>query len=88
MRNIRLSDGTVYPVDRCGAMEDSLFLNIVSGDSLLALVGKFSDPSGLDCIEHYFDGTTTAHQWYEGYTQLVAASVTRTGVSLTLRKEE
>lgn len=87
MRNIRLTDGTVYPVDRCGAASGMLMVNVTSGDDLLDLVMVFGVPEKTARIEHYYDGTETDHVIYDGYTALTGASVTDTGVMMILMKE-
>ena len=87
MRNIKLTDGTVYPVDRCGAAGELLMINVTSGDDLLDLVMVFGVPEKVSRIEHYYDGTNTDHVFYENFTELVIANVTDTGVMLTLKKE-
>ena len=86
MRNIKLTDGTVYPVDRCGATLNELMINVTSGDDLLDLVMEFGVPAKVARIEHWFDGTDTDHVVYEGYTALTAASNTGTGVMIMLQK--
>lgn len=86
MRIIKLTDGTVYPVDRCGATPETLVVNITSGDTMLALVTKFSVPENLTRIEHSFEGTSTDHRFFDGYTALTSAYVSETGTTLTLTK--
>lgn len=87
MRNIRLTDGTVYPVDRCGAASGMLMVNVTSGDDLLDLVMVFGVPEKVARIEHFYDGTETDHVWFDGYTALVSATITDTGVMMMLKKE-
>ena len=86
MRHILLTDGTEYTIDRCGATAKELSVNIISGDTMLSLVGKFSVPENLTRIEHYFDGTETDHRVFEGYTKLSSVYLTETGTTLTLQK--
>ena len=86
MRNIKLADGTVYQVDRCGASSDMLYINVI-GESIAKLATDFSNPENTVKIEHWFDGTTTDHIWFEGFDQLVALNLTPTGVTVMLRKE-
>ena len=85
MRNIRLTDGSTYPVDRCGAANDILYLNVPGGD-FPGLVAIFAQPALTERIEHWFDGTEVDHIVYEGYTRLSSASLSFTGVSLVLQK--
>lgn len=85
MRNIRLTDGSTYPVDRCGAANDILYLNVPDGD-FPGLVAVFAQPALTERIEHWFDGTEVDHIVYEGYTRLSSASLSFTGVSLVLQK--
>lgn len=86
MRNVKLADGTVYPVDRCGATDDLLMINVTTADDLLDIVMKFGHPENTTRIEHYFDGTETDHTYFDGYTKLTAAYGTQTGTTVTLRK--
>lgn len=86
MRNILLTDGTVYPIDRCGATVNELTVNIISDDTMLDLVSKFGVPENVSRIEHYFDGTETDHRVFEGYTKLSAMYLTGTGTTITLQK--
>lgn len=87
MRNIKLSNGNVYQVDRCGADATTLMVNVVhEGYHLLDLVEVFGYPENVQTIEHYFDGTTTDHRFFEGYTKLTNASTSQTGTLLILQK--
>lgn len=86
MRKIKLADGTVYPVDLCGADDVTLAINITSDDNLLSLVQEFGNPENVSHIEHYYDGTETDHVHYDGYTKLTAAYYTRTGTAVSLMK--
>ena len=85
MNKIRLNDGTEYPVDRCGAMNDLLLIRIPEG-SIMSLVPVFGDPEKTSRIEHYFEGTETDHVVFEGYTELTAASYDENGVLIYLRR--
>ena len=87
MRQIKLTDGSTYPVDRCGAANDVLYLNVPEGD-LPGLVTVFAQPALTERIEHWFDGTEVDHIVYEGYTRLSSASLSPTGVSLMLQRGE
>lgn len=86
MRNIRLSDGTVYPVDRCGANDGTLYIRVTGDYSLLDLVEKFGRAENVQRIEHWFEGTETDHVWFDGYMDLMAAQSMNEGIMLTLRR--
>lgn len=88
MRKIKLTDGTEYVVDRCGATADSLLINITSSVTMVDAVNTFSQPSLTERIEHFFEGTTTDHHIFEGYTRLASSSLSPTGVSLMLQRGE
>lgn len=68
MRNIRLLDGTVYPVDRCGADGGVLRIRILPPFVIADVAARFTDPTKTAKIEHYFDGVETDHVTYEHYT--------------------
>lgn len=87
MRKIKLLDGTEYEVDRCGAYDDRLMINITSDLSMMDAVSVFSQSSLTKRIEHYFDGTETDHVFFDGFTRLMAVSLSYTGIFLTLGKE-
>lgn len=87
MRHVKLTDGTVYPVDLCGAAPDRLIINVTEGD-LPDLVLKFGTEENVVRIEHYYDDTNTDHRFFEGFTALISVTITDTGVMLTLKKEE
>lgn len=84
MRQIKLTDGTVYPVDRCSAADGELFLNIPGGTMELA-VPVFLQPKLTERIEHWIDGTEIDHITFKGYTRLISASLSPTGVSVILK---
>lgn len=85
-RHVKLLNGDVFPVDRCGATDDFLMIRVTEG-TLLDLVMVFGKPENTQTIEHWFDGTETDHVFYKGYTALTAASQDVLGVTMTLRKE-
>lgn len=85
MRQIKLTDGSTYPVDRCGATSDTLYLNVPGGD-MPALVAVFARPDLTARIEHWIDGTEIDHITFEGYARLISASLSPTGVSIILQK--
>ena len=86
-RKIKLLNGYIYPVDRCGAMDDVLQLRVTEG-TLTGLVTEFGDPQNTQTIEHWYDDTETDHVFFTGYTALTAASQDIYGVTMTLRKDE
>ena len=75
MRNISLADGTVYPVDRCGAADGRLRVRILPPYVITDVVSRFTDPVRTRRIEHYIDGSGVDHQVYEGYTEFVAMEI-------------
>ena len=85
MRQIKLTDGSTYPVDRCGATSDTLYLNVPGGD-MPVLVAVFARSDLTDSIEHWIDGTEIDHITFEGYPRLISASLSPTGVSIILQK--
>lgn len=87
MRNIKLTDGTVYPVDLCGASGNTLYVNVTEPKDLLSLVLVFGQEEKVRRIEHYFDGTETDHVFFEGYKHLTSAAITDTGVQMALKRE-
>lgn len=88
MRNIRLVDGTVYQVNICGAADGQLSIRIADTSlSLLDVIPAFGDPDNVVQIEHYFDGTGIDHIIFSGFTVLIAANLTPSGVHITLREE-
>ena len=84
MRNIKLADGSIYPVDRCGADNGILTVNVITG-TIISLIPVFGDPEKTATIEHYFDGTETDHITFTGYTELIGATVTTTGTTFVMR---
>jgi len=88
MRNIKLLDGTVYQVDRCGAADGQLRLRLLPPWDLLEVVTKFRDPEKTAKIEHYFDGTETDHVFFENYTVFSALEIEGENVLIVLKREE
>lgn len=86
MRKIRLTDGTEYPVDRCGANDGTLFVRVTGDYNLLDLVMEFGVPEKTERIEHWFEGTETDHVYFDGYTALVSAQSMNDGILMMLRK--
>lgn len=86
MRHIKLANGNIYDITRCGANGKILSTTVTGDHDLLDLVLVFGHPENVATIEHYFDGTTTDHIIFEGYTALVAACAVEDGVTLTLEK--
>ena len=85
MRIIRLTDGTEYPVDNCGALDGVLYVNVLNKD-LLGLVLIFGNAEKTAVIVHEFEGTNTDRVEYVGYTELTSAAITSTGTRMSLRK--
>lgn len=86
MRNIKLTDGTVYQVDRCGAADGLLRLRILPPYELLDVVTRLNDPEATASIEHYFDGTETDHVFFEGYTDFLAMEKAGDALLVILRE--
>lgn len=87
MRNVRLTDGTVYPVDRCGA--DGVRLRIRVTDpqvDMITAVQKFGRPELTSAIEHYFDGTETDHIVFSGYTVLESLLAENAGIVVVMKR--
>lgn len=88
MRNVRLTDGTTYPVDRCGADSERLRIRVTDpAFDMLAAVRTFGDPELTRVIEHYFDGTSTDHVFYEGYTFLESLLSENNGMVVSMKKQ-
>ena len=86
-RHVKLTDGTTYPVDRCGADEERLRIRVTApGFDMLEAVQKFGDPAKTETIEHYFDGTETDHVYFTGYTDLESLLSENAGMVVTLRR--
>jgi len=86
-RHVKLTDGTTYSVDRCGAMDERLRLRVTdTGFDMLEAVEKFGDPALTSTIEHYFDGTTTDHVYYEGYTTLESLLSESGGMVISMKR--
>ena len=89
MRKIRLTDGSVYSVDRCGASGGVLYIRVTDADmTLLKAVSVFDNPEKTKVIEHFFEGTETDHQFYEGYDTLHAAALDSGAVLVILHRED
>ena len=86
MRKVRLTDGTEYPVDRCGANDGTLFIRVTGDYNLLDLVIEFGVPEKTERIEHIIDGTEMDHVFFDGSTDLVAAQGMNDGIMMTLKK--
>ena len=85
MRKVKLVDGTVYTVDRCGASDGRLNIRVTSaGFTIREAADKFSDPANTAAIEHYFDGSLVDHVRFLGYTVLNGLSADRAGVYIYL----
>ena len=91
MRNIKLLDGTIYQVDRCGAADGRLRLRLINlpGDinaAMISVITAFGDPAKTAVIEHYFDETINDHQVYEHYTALEAVMTDGPGLVVIMRE--
>lgn len=86
MRQIKLSDGSVYPVSLCGAASGLLHI-VLSEMSVLTAATTFSDPGKTARIEHYFEGSGADYVQYEGYTVLTSVSVADSGTLVVLRRD-
>ena len=75
MRNIKLLDGTVYQVDRCGAADGVLRIRILPPFKLVDVLKKFTVRAQTEKIEHFFDGTETDHVFFEHFTEFLSMSV-------------
>jgi hypothetical protein len=88
MRNIKLTDGSVYEVERCGANEHELRFLIVSPVTMKEAVNAFDDPELTNRIEHYFDGTENDHVVFVGYTTLAGLFQDEHGTEIVLYKND
>ena len=86
MRNIRLLDGTVYPVDRCGADGGVLRIRILPPFEIADVAAKITDPEKTDRIEHFIDGTETDHVIYEHYTVFQSMEADRDKLLLWMKQ--
>ena len=86
MRHIRLNDGTVFDVDRCGADLERLTVRVTGDHTLLDPVPVFGKAENVARIEHWFDGTETDHVFFEGYVNLIAVQSGNEGIAIILRK--
>ena len=87
MRNIKLTDGTVYEVDRCGAADGQLRLRILPPFKIVDVVKKFTNPAKTATIEHYFDGTETDHVFFDHYTEFLSVEVVEDKLLIVLKRE-
>lgn len=87
MRNIKLTDGSVYEVERCGANDQELRMLIISPVTMKEAANAFDNPELTNRIEHYFDGTENDHVVFEGYTTLVGIYQDKHGTEILLYKQ-
>lgn len=86
-RMVRLTDGTAYPVDRCGSDGERLRLRVTDqAFDMLTAVTKFGNPELTAEIEHYFEGTETDHITFYGYTVLESLLAERSGMVVSMKK--
>lgn len=86
MRQIRMNDGTEYPVTLCGASGPSLCINLVGCFSVLEIADAFSDASRTSEITFISPDESTK---YTGYTRLygvVQGSPENTNILVTMLK--
>lgn len=88
MRNIKLLDGTVYQVDRCGAADGQLRIRLLPPFKIVDVVKKFTNPAKTATIEHYFDGTETDHVFFDHYTEFLSVEVVEDKLLIVLKREE
>ena len=87
MRNIKLLDGTVYQVDRCGAADGQLRIRLLPPFKIVDVVKKFTNPAKTATIEHYFDGTETDHVFFDHYTAFSALEVDGDKLLIVLKRD-
>lgn len=87
MRNIKLLDGTVYQVDRCGAADGQLRIRLLPPFKIVDVVKKFTNPAKTATIEHYFDGTETDHVFFDHYTEFLSVEVVEDKLLIVLKRE-
>lgn len=86
-RHVKLTDDTVYQVDRCGADEERLRLRVTDpGFDMLTAVQKFGNPELTATIEHFFDGTETDHVYFKGYTVLESLLSEEAGMVVSMKR--
>ncbi len=86
-RHVKLTDGTVYPVDRCGADDERLRIRVTEpGFDMLEAVQSFGNPEKTSTIEHYFDGTETDHVYFTGYTVLESLLSENAGMVVSMKR--
>lgn len=86
-RHVKLTDGTAYTVDRCGADDERLRIRVTEpGFDMLEAVQKFGNPALTATIEHYFDGTETDHVYFEGYTALESLLSEEMGMVVSMKR--
>lgn len=87
MRNIKLLDGTIYQVDRCGAADGQLRIRLLPPFKIVDVVKKFTNPAKTATIEHYFDGTETDHVFFDHYTEFLSVEVVEDKLLVVLKRE-
>lgn len=87
MRNVKLADGSVYPVDLCNLAFGRLQVNVIEPDvTVRGLANVFGDPEKTETVLEMFDGVETPLNEYKGFTELVSVGLSGVGVYVTLRK--
>ncbi len=86
MRNVKLKDGSTYPVDLCNIAFGSLQINIADPELTVRKVAYVFSPKKTETVTEIYDGVETPINEYTGFTELVNVGLSATGVYLTLRK--
>ena len=87
MRNVKLADGSVYPVDQCNLSFGRLQIEIVDPDETVrGLANVFGDPEKTETVLEMFDGVETPLNEYKGFTELMSVGRAGAGIYVTLRK--
>lgn len=86
MRTIKLANGSVLPVFRCGAAGGHLYIGVI-GDTLLNLVSIFSDPIKTGTIISSVENNPQLDVVYEGYTALTYVLLQEEGILLGLQRQ-
>ena len=68
MRKIRLSDGTEYAINRCGAAENVLWLLVTDTTDIASLVPTFCDAEKTETITDFWTDDAMPPVTYTGYT--------------------
>lgn len=86
MRNIKLYDGTIYQVDRCGAADGRLRIRILPPFEIHNVIDQFKDHGKTVRIEHYFDGTEVDHVFFDHYSELLSLEFVGDKLLITMKE--